>query len=741
MTQNSIIKRHTSFHIRQQDQSDCGVACMAMILKSLGGNGNLESLRELSGTSRTGTTLLGLYQACPQLGLKAGAYEATLEQLKETSHPAILHVLIDNRLLHYVVCWGWDERQKAFLIADPAHDTTWMTGEKLDAIWQSKALLLIEGTEENFVAQNSRNKEKRNWIWQLIEADINILVVALFLGLILSVLGLTMSVFSQRLLDEILPSGDPFRLFAGIGILAFLLLAKAMLGYVRQTFLIRQSRDFNIRIINKFYGALLFLPKAFFDNRKTGDLIARMNDTSRIQGTLSHLAANVMIDVLMILVAAIAIMTYSWYLGLLSLTALPIYLGLTWRFHQPIVNGQKQVMSSHAQNESHYVDSIQGIGDIKVYNKESQFTELTKKVYAHFQERIFDLGKVQIHFSLLAELAGTLLLVAILLWSGALVLNDTLTAGALIAILQLTGMLMSSTGQLAMTYIQVQEAKVAFDRMYEFASMEGEQEDGSVEGATIQFNSLKVEQVSFRFPGRPRLLEDISLEVEKGECVALLGESGSGKSTLLQILQGFYTPEEGEILINGYPLSDYTLSDYRKTLGVVSQDIKIFNGTVLDNILLGEIPEDSTDLVQLPGLLKLQAYGFEPFFEQLPQGLATIVGEEGINLSGGQKQMLALARALYRQPQLLLLDEPTAAMDRKLRNFVMDLIDSLKKEMAILLLTHELGTTRRADRMYILEDKRIGIWGSHHELIAQGNNLYASSWKDLLPEGSEVFPL
>ena len=699
------------------------------------GNARLESLRELTGTSRTGTTLLGLYQACPQLGLKAGAYEATIEQLKETPHPAILHVLIDNRLLHYIVCWGWEEKEEAFLVADPANETKWMTTEELESIWQSKALLLVEGTEENFIVQQDQNREKRNWIWQLIEADVNILVVALFLGLILSVLGLSMSVFSQRLLDEILPSGDRLRLFAGIGILAFLLLAKGLLGYVRQTFLIRQSRDFNIRIINKFYGALLYLPKAFFDNRKTGDLIARMNDTSRIQRTLSHLAANVMIDVLMILVAAVAIMTYSWYLGALSLLALPLYFGLTWHFHKPIVTGQKQVMASHAQNESHYVDSIQGIGDIKVYNKERQFAELTQTVYAHFQGSIFGLGKVQIHFSLLAEIAGTLLLVGILLWSGALVLNETLTAGALIAIMQLTGMLMGSAGQLALTYIQIQEAKVAFDRMYEFASLKGEKTlDSPEKEAPILLKSLEVSNLSFRFPGRARLLENISLRVEKGECVALLGESGSGKSTLMQVLQGFYTPEEGEVLLNGFPMVSYSLSAYRQCLGVVSQDIKIFNGTVLDNILLGEIPEDPENLAQLPGLLTLQSYGFDSFFSQLPQGLGTIVGEEGINLSGGQKQMLAFARALFRQPQLLLLDEATAAMDRKLRNFVMDLLKSLKSEMGILLLTHEIGIAKRADRLYILEDKKIGSVGSHDELILQGDNLYAASWRDLLPE-------
>ena len=130
---------------------------MAMILKSLGGNASLESLRELTGTSRTGTTLLGLFQACPQLGLQAGAYEATIEQLQETPHPAILHVLIDKRLLHYIVCWGWDETEQAFLIADPGNETKWMTAEELETIWESKALLLIEGDRGKFCGSTGPN--------------------------------------------------------------------------------------------------------------------------------------------------------------------------------------------------------------------------------------------------------------------------------------------------------------------------------------------------------------------------------------------------------------------------------------------------------------------------------------------------------------------------------------------------------------------------------------------------------
>jgi ABC-type multidrug transport system fused ATPase/permease subunit len=275
--------------------------------------------------------------------------------------------------------------------------------------------------------------------------------------------------------------------------------------------------------------------------------------------------------------------------------------------------------------------------------------------------------------------------------------------------------------------IQIQEAKIAFQRMFEFSSLEREK-GGEIKIDTL--SSLKIQNLSFRFAGRRPLLKNINLEIRQNQCVAMVGESGSGKSTLGQILQRFYTFESGEIIVNNHvPLQDIQLSNWRTHIGVVPQEITIFNGTVLDNIVLGS-DEDPEKVI-----LFCQEYGFHPFITQLPQGYATLVGEEGINLSGGQKQLIALARALYRKPSFLMLDEPTAALDRNTEKFVLALLQQLKSKLSIFFISHRIHTLKDiADVIYVLENGFISAFGSHEKLLTT-DNFYSHYWKEVEPAG------
>lgn len=723
------IRKLNKIHVQQQDQTACGVACLQAVFRYFGNDQvSLERLRELSGTSLQGTSLLGLYQAANTLGLQAQGYECDLPHLRQCRDVCIVHIVKENTLQHYIVNYGYDDRRKAFLIGDPAQDRVgYMPEQTLERLWQSKCLLLLQPTEQ-FEKTSLQNNRKWSWLKTLIREDWNILGMALALGIAMAVLGLATAIFSQRLLDHLLPAKDLTGLYTGLVMLLLLLLARNLLGYMRQLFLLQQSRNFNIRVIDYFFSRLLQLPKPFFDNRKTGDLIARLNDTRRIQATLTRLSASLTIDLLMALLSLIAIYVYHWQSGILVSLWIPLFAWIAWRFHRPILLGQQKVLAGYALSESNYVDTIQGIGAVKMANKQSFFGQTASHLYGLFQSATFRLGRTGLMYGTAMESLGALGLVGILSFASIGVMQGDLTAGGLMAILQMTGVLMASTAQIAGANMQLQEAKVAFDRMYEFASIQSEQEEEMElpQAKIFEWQALHVEHLSFRFPGRKRLLENLDFHLYKGEWIALLGESGCGKSTLLQILQKFYRPESGKIKVNGNDLELIGYESWRTKLGVVPQQIKVFNGTVLDNILLGDEPLEWQGLQAF-----FEYYGFDAYFNKLPNGYATLVGEEGVNLSGGQQQLLALARALYRRPELLLLDEPTAALDRDTEQFVLRLLHKLKHEMGILMFTHRLHTTRQADRIYLIENGRIANQGNHADLLLS-DNLYSRAWYDVV---------
>lgn len=712
----SINKIEKAF-VRQQGQSDCGVACLASVIKYHGGSITLEKLRELSGTTQQGTTLLGLYQAARQLGFDAqGLVAESVNNLRELTYPVILHVIIGNQQQHYFVYYGFDQNGH-LIIGDPALEIVHYSVEELEQVWQGKALLKLI-PNQNFVKAEMQTLRKKQWIIDLVKDDINVLIAALFLGLIISALGLTTAVFSQRLIDYILPSGNTERLILSIALVGILLLARSGLGYLRGFFLVRQGKDFNNRIIQKFYGSLLYLPKSFFDSRKTGELIARMNDTRRIQATISLISGNILIDLLLIIVAIGFVFSYSRLLGFVELSFLPIYGLLVWIFNNDIIRSQKDVMSSYALTEGHYVDTIQGIATLKATGREPFFESLNKQVYGFFQNKIFKLGKLNLRFGLYNEITGVVLIVLIFGLTSWMVLNKTLQLGEMVALLSMTGSIIPSLNRLVIANIQLQEAHVAFDRVFEFASVQPEFVPGESKVKLESIDSLRVSNVAFRFPGRKQLLKGISLHVNKGEMIALLGESGGGKSSLLQIVQKFYKPESGSIEVNGLKLEDISISEWRSQIGVVPQEVKIFNGNLLYNLTLSENPEDYKVAIEF-----CNQTGFSVFFENFPQSYLTILGEEGVNISGGQKQLVALARVLFRHPKLLLLDEVTSSMDKKTEAFVLNLLSKLKPDMATIIVTHRIQAAKIADNIYVLEDGKITISGKPQEIMTSQNPL------------------
>ena len=714
MNNKHIEKTHTL----QLDQSDCGVACLMSLIKLNGGTNSIEKLRELSGTTKQGTTMLGLYQVANKIGFTAEGCEADIQALIDHKQPVILHVVIQEQLQHYVVCYEYDS-EKGFLIGDPAKGVYYLSVDELDKIWVSKSCLTLEINESFIKAENEKNSQKK-WFLNLLKEDYKLLWISVLLGVFVAGLGLAMSLFSQKLIDDILPSNNIKKLVSGIGLLTVLLLARVGIGALREFFLLQQSKDFNNRINTNFFSSLLQLPKPFFDTRKIGELVARLNDTQRVQRVIKMLASSLVIDVLVSIISMVFLFMYSWKIGLISLLSVPIYFYIIYRSNKKIINSQKEVMQSYAFNESNYINTIQGIATIKNDNKQDVFNKTNEIIFANFQEKIFNLGKINITLSWQSGLASVLFLIGILVYTSIQVFTAAIKLGELMAILGIVSSLMPSIANLALISIPINEAKIAFNRMYEFASIEKENEEGQF---ISEINSIAIENLSFRFAGRSELFTNINLNIEKGKFTAIVGESGSGKSTLGQILQRFYQFENGSIVINNqYPLNEIELKSYRNLIGVIPQEITIFNGNVIDNILLGntDTPEN---IIQF-----LTHFGFDSYFNQLPQGLATILGEDGINLSGGQKQIIALARVLYKKPQFLILDEATSAMDRNTENFTMNLFEKIKPNCAIFFISHRLNALKNiADVIYVLENKTISHFGSHNELM-QSDNFYSEYW-------------
>lgn len=700
------MKKILATFTRQHDAKDCGVACLLSIIRFHGGDNTLENLRQMSGTSLQGTSLLGLQQAAEKLGFMAEAFEAEgIDNLSEAQFPLILHVLIDERLLHYVVLYGINNN--SYLIGDPARGIIEISRKELEEIWQSKVLLQLVPNEK-FVVVKTQTKRKIDWLKSLLKEDLNILAIAAILGIVIAVLNLSTAIFSQKLIDDILPSNKMNKLFWGISLLAILLLVKSGLGYIRGFFLTRQSRDFNSRMASKFYDSILWLPKSFFDNRKVGEIIARMNDTRNIQSVISFLAGSVVIDVLVVIASLIFLFKYSLIGGFISFAAIPMFGFLVWRYTKPIIKHQQEVMTSYARSESHLVDTISGISSIKSASKEGVFSIITKQIHLFFQKSVYDLGILANRYSMWLEIVNAMLIISIIAVSSYLVLSKQILVGEMMAIIGISSSYFGAISRLSTTNIQIQQAKVAFDRMFEFTSLKPEFDvkNSDIENQTLNFQAIYIKNLSFRFPGRPQLLKNVSLEAKKGSISSIQGEIGSGKSILIQILQKFYSYESGQIIVeanNKYmEWDEINIFDWRKIIAVVPQQVKIFNGTLLDNICLGNVQEEYSKIIDF-----CKELGFDTYFSMLPQGYLTIIGEEGVNLSGGQQQLVALARALYSNPQLLFLDEFTSGMDKKTETFAIDVIKKLKDKIAVIFITHRKQTALLADKTYILQDGNI----------------------------------
>lgn len=717
-------------HVKQIGEYSCGLACISALTNYYNGPVSQEKLREISGTTLNGTSMLGLFQAAEKIGFDVTGYEGDIKNLKLLDHPVILHVVVDGKQQHYVVCYNYENEK--FTIGDPAWGITYYSESELDAIWQSKALLSLS-PNQNFQTQQHTSASMLQWFKSLIKEDTPILSVAIVIGVVMAVMSLSTAIFSQKLIDEFLPNNDTEKIVIGLSALAILLCARAFLGYVQGIFMAKQGMGLNIRIVKSFIDKIIKLPISYFKGYSTGDLIARLNDSRRIQSTIALVTGNVIINTLVVLVSAIYMFLMSVPMGLLSLSSIVFFIFIAKYFHGTIHDMQKEVMVAHSANESQYIDALTGISTIKSFRKEQAYTERINNVYEAYQTKGHDLAILGNRFGFVTQFTAGVYISAIFGFGVWMVLEEKILLGELMALVTVGASTIPSLAGLMVANIQLQEARVAFSRLYEISSVQKEYESdirglhGSYTENASTSHTLRLDNISFRFPGRTQILKNISFQVKSREVISVFGQVGSGKSTLVDLIQGFYTLESGSIKLDNKSVDHWGLSTWRAKIAVVAQTEKIFNSTLLDNICMSNDPNELQICANF-----MKDIGIDSFFTRLPQGYLTLCGEEGRNLSGGQKQLITIARALYKQPEFLVLDESTSAMDFDTESEVLHVLKyfAIKYNVGIVMITHRVGLAKQGDRILILNNGSITDSGSHEEL-ATGQNEYARAFQSL----------
>ncbi len=732
--------------VKQYDQKDCGPAALLSVLKFYKGDASLPYLRELCNTSLNGSTMLDLVNAANEIGFDAFGASGKYEDLMKEKMPCIAHVVIDEKLNHFVVVYKITP-EKIF-IADPGKGKYWLSKNDFLKIWKSNAVVLLKPKDELLKKETPR---WYNWVFQYLKKEETWAYQSLFLGTVYTALGLVTAMFVQLLIDKYIPEKDFTKIiYSGI-ILLSILLIKSFAGYFRQRFLIILNKNVNVNINTDFLLHLFKLPKKFFDTRKIGDITARMNDAMRIQRAILQIIGVSIID-LFVIVASFGFMFYfSSLLAWLSLALIPIYALVLFLNVKKLKNQQNDVMKSYAMVESTYIDSLKGVDEIISYNSGNTYSKINQFFFGNYQEKIKTLGFTQNNLSLFAEIFSSLIIVGILT-SGALwVIEGKFLIGQMMAAYSLLANILPAVNRFVNTTIVLQETSIATTRLMDMLLVEKENETGN-EKFNLQKN-IRLENAAFSWNGRNFLFENLNMKISRGKITALWGASGSGKTTIVQILQRKYLLNKGELYVDDLLGSNIQLEDYRNSIGVVPQTIKIFNGTIAENILIGrtfqenEKPIENSDSLEKTNFevlsrlsYKINELGLTEFYQRFDYGLATLIGEEGRELSGGEKQLISITRALLNDPKVLIVDEGLSGIDIELEKMIFDVIKNYSKQNAVLLITHNLNSIIKTDYVYVLANGTISQEGTPQKLISTGGyfnkmwNLKESIYENMVVE-------
>ncbi len=728
--------------IKQHDSMECGVACLTMILQWYGKHTSLSSVAEQCPPTTEGVSLSGLAQTARRYGMEAVAARATIDELAQSTLPAIIHWQQNHFTVLYRVSSG---RRRRFYVSDPAKGRVCYSEAEFEAGWLStasqgmpKGIALFLAPGEGFDAANAGadGGERRSFGFLLsylrtYRRYFMHIVAGLALGCLLQ---LILPFMTQAIVDVGIKNGN-------ISLIWLILLGELMIvigrtatDFIRRWLLLHISMRINISLVSDFFIKLLRLPMAFFDTRKTGDLLQRMADHGRVQQFLTGQVLGVLFTLLSFVIFGVVLLVYNRLIFAVFVLGSIVYgVWIATFLHQRKVLDY-ELFEQQARNQNYTYQFISSMQEIKLQDCERRRRWEWEDVQA-------DLFGVQMKSMKLqqSQEAGSIFInevknIIITVLAATAVINGQMTLGSMLAVQYIIGQLNSPVEQLMAFIYSLQDVKISLERINEIHQGKDEEAD---RGQLSAFDagarkSIAIENLSFRYdrfsPGLT--IDNISLDIPAGRTTAIVGASGSGKTTLIKLLLGYYRPESGRISVAGRNLDDYSLRWWRRQCGTVMQDGVIFSESIARNIA---VDDGDIDCARLESAARLAC--INDYIESLPLRYNTRIGRDGMGLSQGQKQRILIARAVYRNPDFIFLDEATNALDAGNERAIVENLDEFYRGRTVVVVAHRLSTVRNASRIVVLDGGRIAEQGTHYELIAR-RGVYFNLVKNQLELGS-----
>lgn len=713
-----------SFPVEHQlDTMDCGPACLKLIAKFYGKYYSIQYLRDKCGISREGVSFLDLSYAAENIGLRSLSLKVTVEEVFEKIPlPCIIHWAES----HFVVVYK--ATKKKVYVSDPARGLISYSYSEFKDKWykkNGKGVLLALAPQADFKQRQSNEKMVRNKTFQSLLAYftpykgsfVNLFVVML----IVTVLQALLPFISKAVIDVGIQTHDldfiNIVLVANIVIIVSITFSNA----VRDWILLHITARVNIALISDYLIKLMKLPITFFENKMTGDILQRANDHERIRSFIMNNSLNLIFSGITFVVFGIILLIFNNFIFYIFLAGSILYIAWVLAFLKIRKKLDWEYFELVAKNQSYWVETISSIQDIKINNYEKSRRWKWENIQARLYKVNINVLAVNNAQNLGAQFIDSLKNLLITFFCAKSVIAGEITFGVMISTQFIIGMLNGPVQQFIQFIVSAQFAQISFLRLNEIHQLEDEDANTGTNSIELPENkNIILSNVAFQYtPNAPYVLKGIRLVIPQGKVTAIVGDSGSGKSTLLKLLLRLYKPSYGEISIGGMNINNVSMKQWRDRCSAVMQDGKIFNDSILNNIVLDD---EKVDYQQLKHAVETANIAFE--IEQLPLGYQTVMGEMGRGLSGGQKQRILIARALYKNPDYLFFDEATNSLDSINEQKIVSALENVFKDKTVIVVAHRLSTIRKAHQIIVMQNGMIVEVGNHDMLIKKEGRYY-----------------